>query len=764
MKCFRFFGYLFFFFFINVLIGCADDGQDGANGQDGADGQDLTQPAFATSIDTGPYQCTEEELAEEAEKNCRLYIKGGMNSWSARPEAELTYQGEGKYVALFKMSPGEYEFKIADPDWSAERDLAIGVDLDAAIPMEAEFPLQRKFDDFENQNMQIQVTGDEDQTYRFTLDASQSIDTPSLKVENITGADNSPVEMPMYLVGDFNNWSAHEDFKFNYSGAGRYELLHVFDEAGYINFRVQQGDEFGRRFGSLANNPITLYNGDSVITAQPGGNISANVEQGAYYFSFTMLGDNQAAIPVGLNKVRATAGHDQITAPGVPVNLTGDGSLFADVFNWEIASTDVDLELNADTTQGTSNKRVNATPNNTGSFEALLTINPDYKSKTNDLVRINVVDVQPAKNIILFIGDGMGYPQVEAARMYKGSPLAMDSFEAAGTLYTASADTLGFELDPRYGQNYYTDSAAAATALATGRKATSGTISVAQPGNGEKYETIMEYAQKRGMSIGIVATSDCAHATPAAFVAHGPSRRDYAALSQSIFTEVKPNLTFCGSRTYDGTDMHTVNATEGGYTLVHTATELNALTLSEESLTDGSFRLAAIFGPQNYDTESSGIPYVLPNDDQTTKNHTYAQYDIPSIATMSEKAVDLLSHNPNGFILMIEGSQIDWAGHNNDIERNVQETLAMDEAVEHVINWAEPRNDTMVMVTADHECGGLEVLENKGANAYPEVKWKWGSHTNQPVPIAAWGLNANVFANQNIDNTSVYNVMRGALQ
>lgn len=197
-----------------------------------------------------------------------------MNSCSSRPEAELTYQGEGVYVALFRMSPGEYSFKISDPDWSPERDIAIGADADPAIVLDTPMIMQRKYTaedgtEYSNQNMDITVAGDEDQVYRYTLNSSTTINQPPLLIENITDSDSSNLTKPMYLVGTFNNWSFHSDFLFTYVGAGSYEVLVNFDKPQIISFKIQQGDEYGNKCGSLQDTPLTLNNGSSVLTTYP---------------------------------------------------------------------------------------------------------------------------------------------------------------------------------------------------------------------------------------------------------------------------------------------------------------------------------------------------------------------------------------------------------------------------------------------------------------------------------------------------------------
>jgi len=117
-------------------------------------------------------------------------------------------------------------------------------------------------------------------------------------------------------------------------------------------------------------------------------------------------------------------------------------------------------------------------------------------------------------------------------------------------------------------------------------------------------------------------------------------------------------------------------------------------------------------------------------------------------------ALSVLSNDPDGFFLMVEGGRIDHACHANDIERCVPETLAFSEAVSLIVAWAAGRSDTLVIVTADHETGGLTVLADNGKGVLPDVTWGTGGHTATPVSIYGWGVNAslvtNVFANTQV--------------
>ncbi|UPW18772.1 alkaline phosphatase [Agarivorans sp. TSD2052] len=725
----------------STVVGCSDDTE-----------YVYLDPPIADTIDLGPFKCTDEELAADAAKDCRLYIKGSMNSWSSRPEAQLHYQGEGEYIALFSMQPGEYSFKISDPSWSAERDLAISDEADPEVIFDTPMELQRKYDDFSNQNMDITVASDEDQVYRFTLDSSAGINNPSLLIENITDTDADKLSEAMYIVGTFNDWTATDSSAFIYKGAGNYEAEVTFAEAGTVSFNVHQGMDKANVYGSLDNQPISLTEGASALTTYPGGKMSAQVEAGSYVFSLSILGDGQLAVPLSIAKVRAVVGHDTITAANVATNITADGSTFAQSYAWN-AEGDMTVSLSDDATQTPATVRQMATADAEGRYTVTLTTNKDLTSEASASHDVDVIELDNANNIVMMIGDGMGYPQLDVTRAYQGEALFLESGKHRGDIKTASADTLGYENLAELGMNYYTDSAAAATAMATGRKVISGTIAQARPGDGSDLETILEYAQSLGKSVGIVATSHCVHATPAAFASHGPNRNDFVTLSQSMYGDVQPNVTLCGSKLVDGVDVISAEATTAGYTVVKNKTDLiPAVAALPATDPNAEILFAGIFGEDE-------IPYVLPMEGQKS----YAEQDIPQLNEMTEIAIEILSKNPNGFVLMVEGSQIDFAGHINDEERVIHETIAFDKTVAEVANWAELRSDAMVIVTADHETGGLALEKTNGIGQVPEVSWKWGSHTNADVPIASWGLNSHAFVGRTVENTAIYNVIRGAL-
>jgi hypothetical protein len=147
---------------------------------------------------------------------------------------------------------------------------------------------------------------------------------------------------------------------------------------------------------------------------------------------------------------------------------------------------------------------------------------------------------------------------------------------------------------------------------------------------------------------------------------------------------------------------------------------------------------------------------------QFGNTHLPYEYDglgsLPHLSEMTSKALEILDNDPDGFFLMVEGGRIDHAGHANDIVRNVFETVEFSNAVEKAIDWAQKRADTLILVTADHETGGLAVLQNNGQGNFPDISWSTTEHTEQNVPVYAWGENAEL-VNGVWDNTDLFNVV-----
>jgi len=330
---------------------------------------------------------------------------------------------------------------------------------------------------------------------------------------------------------------------------------------------------------------------------------------------------------------------------------------------------------------------------------------------------------EPVKNIIFMIGDGMGFQQVRAAAMYNGGPLCFESFP-----YTAQQTTFSLPA------NSLTDSAAAATALATGVKVNNSVISLRIPGDAARLETILEYAKKRGRRTGLVTTVTMTHATPAGFGAHATNRSETARIASEYLNSSRPNVLLGGG----GAGMNPVSAVAAGYTVVTNLAGMQAINPDAVEFLSGQFGSAEL----PYETEWSG--------------------SLPHLSQMTASALDLLDNDPDGFFLMVEGGLIDYAGHANNIQRLIGETLEFGRAVAVVTNWATGRTDTLVLVTADHETGGLFALTNNGAGIIPSVVWTSGTHTVSNVPVYAWG-DAGSYVSGTIDNTRHFAALTEAM-
>jgi len=300
-----------------------------------------------------------------------------------------------------------------------------------------------------------------------------------------------------------------------------------------------------------------------------------------------------------------------------------------------------------------------------------------------------VAQAQP-KNIIFFIGDGMGFEHVKAAGYYAGATLSFESFPYQGELTTY-----------QYGGGI-PDSAAAGTSLATGYKVNAGVISMAYPGyppeypEGSELPTLLEYFKAQDKRTGLVTTSYMTDATPAAFGAHEPKRGNTEQIADDYRLQTVPNVLFGGG----ANGMTVWEFANAGYTVVQNRTEMLGLDTEAKSMVSGQFG-------------STNLPYEF----EWSGN-------LPHLSEMTYIALRILDNDPDGFFLMVEGGLIDKASHNYDyspyrLERTVHETVEFDNAVQEAIDWAAGRTDTLILVTADHETGGLVVLVDNGAGKLP---------------------------------------------
>lgn len=330
------------------------------------------------------------------------------------------------------------------------------------------------------------------------------------------------------------------------------------------------------------------------------------------------------------------------------------------------------------------------------------------------------------RNVVLLIGDGMGLEQVRAGGLYANGAagtLSFERFPVSSRVTTRSSDSP------------ITDSAAAATAMATGRKVPNGAISMA---DGQELPTVLETERDRGKSTGLVTTAYVTHATPAAFAAHESARGSEDAIGLDLFTPQGPTFLLGGGGASHGISRERAEA--AAYLVVTTRAELQSLSLTE------GLRVSGQFGDGYLPYEYDGLG------------------DLPSLTEMTRVAISTLSLDPDGFFVMIEGGRIDHASHANDAARMVGEVAAFDQAVAWVRSWSDADGETLVVVTADHETGGLTDVIGNGAGVTPAARWTTAGHTAADVGIWAIGLWSELLASRElVDNTAVYLLLRGEL-
>ncbi len=324
------------------------------------------------------------------------------------------------------------------------------------------------------------------------------------------------------------------------------------------------------------------------------------------------------------------------------------------------------------------------------------------------------------KNVILFIGDGMGVTHITAARTVKGK-LNLEEFKVAGLLTTHCED------------RFVTDSGAAATALATGNKTYYYGISMTA--SGFPMKTVLEYAEEKGKSTGLVVTSRITHATPAAFASHARDRGFQSEIAEDLI-QSGAEVLFGGGLAYFLPDSNEQSRRNDEKNLMEKLKKSYYIALNRNDFDTMGTPQAAV-----------GLFAVshLPPADQR----------IVSLTEMTQKALDILSANPTGFFLMVEGSQIDFAGEDNESDPLIKEMIDFDEAVGAGLSFASRNTNTLVLVVADHETGGYALndgsIENK---VITEPRFTTNDHTGSMVPIFARGPMAHLFGGIH-DNTYI---------
>nr|WP_083332646.1 alkaline phosphatase [Hyphomonas sp. Mor2] len=487
-----------------------------------------------------------------------------------------------------------------------------------------------------------------------------------------------------------------------------------------------------------------------------------------------------------------------------------------------------------------------------------------------------------AKNVILMISDGIGFNGWLAADYYQGlagqqsyqitrpdgtMPVvygmthdALNLIDASGAIITRVEDVpnavgaieQGYDPSRRWdlfeaafvndfeptnaSYTSYTDSAAAGTALMAGRKTSNGRINMDWSGQ-ERFRTIGQIAMDRGRSAGAVASVMASHATPAAVISHNVSRNNYADIFNEMLASDLDVIMGGGHPLYDASGasiepeeaeayqfvggeetLATLTSEAGlnGFTFIDAKADFEALAAG----TDVPERVVGIARTANtLQAARTGLAAA-----DTPSGMAYNS-EVPDLSTMSLGALNVLSQDEDGFFLMIEGGAVDWMGHGNNMPRYIEEQIDFNMSVNAVIEWVETHSswdETLLIITADHECGGIWgegtwtngeggpvaadrspeailaarfdpsedvfneflAVQDRGAGTMPGYQFASGNHTNELVPLWAIGAGSEQFAEftqtdlkardlwgapygwdgRIVDNTTVFQVMEEALR
>ncbi|MFC6040793.1 alkaline phosphatase [Paenisporosarcina macmurdoensis] len=287
------------------------------------------------------------------------------------------------------------------------------------------------------------------------------------------------------------------------------------------------------------------------------------------------------------------------------------------------------------------------------------------------------------KNVIFLIGDGMGVSYTTAYRYLQDSPKTKFADRTELDKYLVGLQ-MTYPEDPL--QNI-TDSASAATAMSAGIKTYNSAIAV--DNDGSQVKTVLEAAKAQGKATGLVATSEITHATPASFGAHDESRQNMNAIADDYYDDLVNGkhkvdvLLGGGTDLFDRKDRNLIEEfKKDGY---------SHITSKDELLNDTNKQVLGLFSDR-------GMPKMIDRSEET-----------PSLGDMTTSAIDRLNQDKDGFFLMVEGSQIDWAGHDNDIVSAMSEMEDFDKAFKAAIEFAKKDKHTLVVATADHSTGGYSI-------------------------------------------------------
>ena len=341
------------------------------------------------------------------------------------------------------------------------------------------------------------------------------------------------------------------------------------------------------------------------------------------------------------------------------------------------------------------------------------------------LINIGCILAQAPKNVIIFIGDGMGVNQVQAALTKNNGKLNM----------THRTPYSGFRSTNSHNR-YTTDSAAGGTAIACGKKTNNGMIGMGP--DSTAINSIMYLSHLKGLSTGVISTSSITDATPSSFVAHQPSRYMQEEIAADFLTSGITLFIGGGKKFFENRKDNRNISDElrsKNYDIFHSLDDATA----------------------NVNKKKVG---VLMSDDGM---ESIEKRDTNYLSSATEFAIEFLNKNKKGFMLMVEGSQIDWAAHDNNTERMVKETLDFDRAIGKALDFAEKDGKTLILILADHETGGATISGGDYSKGNVSVKFNTGGHTTSPIPLFAYGPKASLFSGYK-ENTENFYILKNILK
>jgi len=330
------------------------------------------------------------------------------------------------------------------------------------------------------------------------------------------------------------------------------------------------------------------------------------------------------------------------------------------------------------------------------------------------------------KNVILLIADGTGLTQVSTAFYFKESDPNYGRFKHIGLINTSSSS------------HNITDSAAGATAFASGVKTYNGAVGVLP--DSTSVENIVEVISKKNIKSGVIATSSITHATPAAFYAH--------AISRGMAEDIALDMVASDVDFFAAGGLKYFNKRKDSLNLV---SELEGKNFAIDTVALGDINSIRNFEKIGYLLAENGMPKMTENRGNFLENAT-------------QLGIEFLSKNNSNFFMMVEGSQVDWGGHENDGEYVITELIDFDDAVGKALDFAEKDGNTLVVVTGDHETGGLALSSKQRVNEHGkeysdynqiDLTFSTGGHSTTLIPVFAYGPGSEEF-NGVYQNTDIY--------